>query len=205
MNRIVFIAAFFIGFVTPRIAAAQYFPQAEQSCLSAYGQTACGYGCLAAYGDVQCATQPDATCEAAYGQIACGFDCEAAYGQIRCAQTPNGICVAAYGEVTCFESQAGTQPWSCGSAGGATACGYGCIVYGNQLACAQDPSHSCTVTQAGFVTCGESAIVEQPECLSAYGQTVCGYGCEAAYGQVAFSSSPRGVRQAAYGQFECFP
>lgn len=42
-----------------------------------------------------------ATCQSAYGKTACGYNCVAAYGQLKCASHPSGRCVAAYGEVTC--------------------------------------------------------------------------------------------------------
>jgi hypothetical protein len=102
----------------------------QQECKSAYGTTACGFGCIAAYGEVKCAVQPGGACTAAYGQVTCwepapqtmyggygaalasecksaygttvcGYGCVAAYGTVRCAQQPGGACAAAYGEVTC--------------------------------------------------------------------------------------------------------
>ncbi|MBK9073082.1 MAG: hypothetical protein IPL79_19100 [Myxococcales bacterium] len=73
------------------------------TCLSNYGQTACGYGCVAQYGRVQCATTPGAQCIAQYGQIACGYGCVAQYGQVRCAQGPHGQCHAASGSISCFD------------------------------------------------------------------------------------------------------
>ena len=101
----------------------------QQECKSAYGVTACGFGCVAAYGEVKCAANPGGACTAAYGQVscwepapqnvygygpapasecksaygetACGYGCVAAYGTVRCAQQPGGACAAAYGEVTC--------------------------------------------------------------------------------------------------------
>lgn len=107
---------------------AQTYPQ--QECKSAYGTTACGYGCVAAYGEVKCAQQPGGACNAAYGQVscweppqeqrqygyvatqpsecksaygatACGYGCVAAYGEVKCASQPGGVCEAAYGQVTC--------------------------------------------------------------------------------------------------------
>lgn len=101
----------------------------EPQCVSAYGRTACGFSCVAAYGVVRCADTsagrceaaygkvecwdpapwvfsryrrvPQAQCISAYGEIACGYGCEAAYGEVACAGSPGGQCVAAYGEVTC--------------------------------------------------------------------------------------------------------
>lgn len=76
---------------------------AQSTCESAYGTTACGYGCVAAYGTIKCAQTPGAQCLAAYGQIACGFNCEAAYGSVQCARTPRGACVASNGALQCYD------------------------------------------------------------------------------------------------------
>lgn len=43
----------------------------QQECLSKYGKTVCGYGCVAGYGEVKCATRPGGVCQAAYGEITC--------------------------------------------------------------------------------------------------------------------------------------
>ncbi len=102
----------------------------QATCQSAYGQTACGYNCVAAYGTIKCSQVPEGSCAAAYGQVtcfdpprrhrgrfdgvrsecksaygmtACGYSCVAAYGVVRCAQSPQGTCVAQYGQVTCFD------------------------------------------------------------------------------------------------------
>ena len=80
-----------------------YAPRDAATCLSNYGQTACGYGCVAQYGRVRCAATPGAQCIAQYGQIACGFGCVAQYGQVRCAQTRYGQCHAASGSISCFD------------------------------------------------------------------------------------------------------
>lgn len=44
---------------------------AQAECLSRYGKSACGYGCVAAYGEIKCANNPNGTCTAAYGEIVC--------------------------------------------------------------------------------------------------------------------------------------
>ncbi|MFT6234403.1 MAG: hypothetical protein ACJAZO_004926, partial [Myxococcota bacterium] len=44
----------------------------DSSCLSAFGQTECGWSCAAAYGQVRCGLWPGASCKAAYGQVVCG-------------------------------------------------------------------------------------------------------------------------------------
>lgn len=103
----------------------------EAKCLSAFGKTACGWDCKAAFGDVKCADWPGGACEAAFGQvvcgphppayarhhgqkascvaafgqIACGWSCEAAFGKVSCASTPQGRCEVAFGEITCWDPQ----------------------------------------------------------------------------------------------------
>jgi len=104
---------------------------AQSECKSAYGTTACGYGCVAEYGVVKCAQRPGGTCQAAYGEVtcseggggyhhhhhhgytaqsecksdygttACGYGCASGYGEVKCSQHPGGQCQAAYGSVTC--------------------------------------------------------------------------------------------------------
>jgi hypothetical protein len=43
----------------------------KQECKSAFGTTACGYSCVAAFGEVKCAPEPDGVCTAAFGQVVC--------------------------------------------------------------------------------------------------------------------------------------
>lgn len=98
----------------------------QAECKSAYGLTACGFACVAAYGEVKCARTPQGVCTSAYGkltcwdpqpepspqaatclkrygEVACGYGCKAAYGQVRCASRPQGVCKAAYGRVVCSD------------------------------------------------------------------------------------------------------
>jgi hypothetical protein len=49
---------------------AQTIPKAQ--CISAYGQTKCGYSCVEAYGEIKCADWPGGACKEAYGEITCG-------------------------------------------------------------------------------------------------------------------------------------
>ncbi|MBT3224212.1 MAG: hypothetical protein HN348_34525 [Proteobacteria bacterium] len=166
---------------------------------------------------------PQPTCLSAYGTTACGYDCKAAYGQVACAPSPNGICTAAYGKVTCSGVTApqgrrprtpAAKPWpkaECRSAYGMTACGYNCVDAYGQLACASTPNGICKAAY-GRVTCFQvreraptSNLWPPQECMSAYGTTACGYNCKAAYGQVACASVPYGQCQAAYGEVVCGP
>jgi hypothetical protein len=100
-----------------------------KECKSAFGKTACGYHCIANFGQVKCAQTPQGACKAQFGQvvcwdppksarrgnqeqaeckaqfgkIACGYDCVANFGQVKCAQTPEGICKAHAGKVECWD------------------------------------------------------------------------------------------------------
>jgi len=172
-------------------------PRPPAECKSAYGKTECGYGCVAAYGEVRCAKTPEGRCQAAYGEVTCwdpeddgprrepdrrhgrrdalpdGAKCESAYGQTACGFD----CVAAYGEVKCAQSAMGV----CASA------------YGKVL-CWDPPSR----VRRAFRERGPKAA-----CETAYGKIGCGYGCTAAYGEIGCASAPGGVCEAAYGKVTC--
>jgi hypothetical protein len=134
----------------------------QQTCISEYGKTACGYHCIAGYGKVACAKTPmgatasacgitgywdppayvrrwyrdagpAASCLAAYGEIACGYDCTAEYGQVRCAVEPEAECLAGYGDI---------------------ACGYDCTAAYGEVACASTSDGVCTAAY-GDVTCSD--------------------------------------------------
>lgn len=162
------------------------------------------------------AAPPEASCTSAYGKTACGYDCVAAYGEVRCADVPWGACLAAYGVVVCGPS--GPAPRrrampkaTCQAAFGKIACGYGCVAAYGELACSPDPDGTC-VAAYGRVTCSAPAVPHRhhhhregakQECRSAYGQTACGYGCVAAYGAVRCAPTPDGACTAAYGKITC--
>ena len=44
----------------------------------------------------------------------------------------------------------------------------------------------------------------EPECVSSYGQTACGYHCKSEYGMVKCAQTPQGVCHAEYGQVKCW-
>jgi uncharacterized membrane protein len=67
---IIFLAFIEIASSYTSAVFAQEIPKAQ--CLSAYGQTKCGYGCEAWYGQIECAEWPGGACEASYGRITCG-------------------------------------------------------------------------------------------------------------------------------------
>lgn len=75
----------------------------EKECLSAFGQTVCGYNCLKSIAAIKCASDPGAICLESYGRIECGFDCKEAYGNIKCAKTSKGRCDVSFGQITCVD------------------------------------------------------------------------------------------------------
>ena len=164
---------------------------------------------------------PAPSCASAYGKTACGFHCVAEYGQIQCAKTPEGRCQAAYGKVTCWdpppaerhrghhrEREAGESEAhpgshrpraaaSCKSAYGKTECGYHCVAKYGKVACAATPEGACAAAY-GKVTCWDPPRqrprprreTPRASCLAAYGQIACGYDCTAAYGKVRCATTP---------------
>jgi hypothetical protein len=103
----------------------------------------------------------------------------------------------------------------CRSDYGTTVCGYHCVADYGVVRCASTPEGTCTAAD-GQVTCWDpterrhdrdredgDGDEPQSECKSAYGTTVCGYGCVADYGQVRCASHPGGTCAAAYGQITC--
>jgi hypothetical protein len=102
------------------------------SCVTSFGQTACGYWCVANFDQVQCAqtpfgscranegkvacwdppaaviatrraTTPRAVCESGFGQVSCGYHCIADRGVVRCAETPEGLCRSERDSVFCWD------------------------------------------------------------------------------------------------------
>lgn len=208
-------------------AALQVAAQPQQECKSAFGKTACGYHCMAAFGDVRCAEHPDGECRAAFGEVACGFDCKAAFGKVRCAPAPGGVCKAAFGDVVCSEEapqrgdawQGGGRGWrraraqlppeECKSAYGKTACGHHCVAAYGDVKCARTHLGACAEA-FGKISCGDPPrwVLADPDapamsCQTAYGKTACGYSCQAGYGEVRCADTPDGVCQAAFGKVTC--
>lgn len=192
------------------------------ACGVAFGDVQCGPpppdGWIWRYGD----PPPKAECKSAFGEIACGYSCIAAHGEVRCAQTPDGLCDSAFGDVTCWDPPywqgaayvgGPTLPQAdCVSAFGNTACGYNCVSGFGQVACAQWPGGTCT-TSMGRIVCGPAATEGwerwwrpgmQSECVTAFGETACGFSCVSAYGDVACARTPQGHCEASYGAIRCF-
>lgn len=75
----------------------------KKECLSAFGKTACGYGCVSGFGEVKCGQLPGMVCLASFGKVACGYGCAEGFGEVKCASEPEGVCQAAFGKVTCSD------------------------------------------------------------------------------------------------------
>jgi len=161
---------------------------------------------------------PQADCKSAFGKTACGFGCVAAYGLVKCAETPEGRCQAAYGEITCWDPPLVRRPrpyrgdraprpqGTCQTAYGKTVCGFDCASAYGELKCAQTPEGVCHSAYGQLVCWDPPRPVRRgikARCQSAYGQIACGYGCVTAYGKVRCANSPSGTCQAAYGDIVC--
>jgi hypothetical protein len=164
---------------------------------------------------------PGAACKSAFGKTACGYGCVAAYGDVKCAQTPEGRCQVAYGEITCWDPERDRPepyraprppergPWppaDCQSAFGKTACGYDCKAAFGELRCAKTPHGVCHAA-FGKLVCWDPPRplpgAAKARCEAAYGEIACGYGCLAAYGKIRCAQSPGGACKAAYGEVVC--
>ncbi|MBT8496501.1 MAG: hypothetical protein KJO07_25865, partial [Deltaproteobacteria bacterium] len=120
--------------------------------------------------------QDRASCVNAYGKTACGFDCKAAYGKVRCAETRFGVCAAAYGRVRCWDPprrairralrrQQRIPPARCTNAYGKISCGFECAAAYGKVRCGKRPGATC---KAGYgqIACGFG-------CVAAYGKVRC--------------------------------
>jgi hypothetical protein len=149
--------------------------------------------------------QPESVCLTQFGQTACGYDCKAAYGQVRCAQTAYGSCHAAYGQVGCGPAPVDNTPgrdWpraQCLARYGQIACGYDCKAGYGQVGCSPVPWGTCIAAFDG-VTCYQPApqlFVAAPiampptsQCIAGFGQRACGFNCVAERGVVACGPTP---------------
>ncbi|MBX7097226.1 MAG: hypothetical protein K1X89_05925 [Myxococcaceae bacterium] len=174
-------------------------------------------------------TGQQAQCLSKYGKTVCGYGCVADYGLIKCAETPQGVCKADSGKITCWDPPGfrGQQPYApalpepgrfgggrpaganCVTEYGKTACGFSCVANAGQVACAQTPYGAC-VSNYGKVQCWDppaSHCVQgsaKAQCISDYGKLACGYACVSAYGQLACAESPQGACRAEYGKLVCW-
>jgi hypothetical protein len=160
---------------------------------------------------------PAATCVTNYGQTACGYSCETNSDRALCAQTPFGECLASDGRVVCWDPPAAvivarrlkTPSAQCISSSGKIACGYHCLSHEGVLRCSQTPDGTCSV-QEGKVVCWDPPLdslgavfdpAEELSCMDAVEGRACGYrclatiahsGCGASRGD-ACKSEPEGV------------
>jgi hypothetical protein len=165
-------------------------------------------------------TPAQAECKSAFGKTECGYGCVAAYGEVRCAKTPEGRCQVAYGEITCWDPEDARPPHphrhrrvedprpgaTCQSAFGRTECGYDCKVAFGELRCAQTPLGVCHAAFGELVCWDPPRWVrgnQKATCQAAFGEIACGYACVAAFGKVRCASSPQGACKAAHGEIVC--
>jgi len=160
------------------------------TCITNSGKTACGYGCIAAHGEVGCAqtsagvcgaTDRDLICwdppdsvRAHYGDkaprpkcltrsgvIACGYQCAARdSGDVRCASTPDGVCVATSVKVTCWDPPVGAY-------------------------------------------CLDDKPLPRPKCVTIDGNAACGYGCASRSDEIECAQTPGGKCEILPDQILC--
>jgi hypothetical protein len=153
-----------------------------------------------------------AECLTSSGVTACGYHCVADYGQVRCAQTPQGACSLASDVVACWDPppvvrvvfgsrRMGPPRIDCVNTYGQTACGYDCIVSDDRVQCAQTPFGACLADQGNLVCWDPPAAVmlsrgiltPHAECIHNSGRVVCGYHCAAHHGDLRCAETPEGA------------
>lgn len=159
---------------------------------------------------------PVSQCVTAYGQTRCGYACTAEFGDVQCARTALGVCVAAGGRVHCWDPADdvvraySTQraPAECRTAYGMTACGWACRDAFGDVKCAATPAGTC-MEAGGRVSCFDPRVplpppvAVQSQCITQFGVTACGYGCMAALGQVRCARTPQGSCREVAGVVRC--
>jgi hypothetical protein len=157
-------------------------------------------------------------CLTQYGQTACGFQCLAAHGEVACAATPDGICDSGGGTVTCWDPPESVRSYyrdrvprpECRTRAGKTACGYRCQAKDNDVACASTPDGICGVSYDG-ITCWDPPVwawcgdrrMPRASCVTLDHQTACGYQCLARSGQVGCANTPSGSCTTERGNIIC--
>lgn len=136
---------------------------------------------------------PTASCVTTYGQTACGYSCEMNSDRALCAQTPFGECQASDSRVVCWDPPAAviltrgarTPAATCLASSGKIACGYHCSAYDGAVRCAQTPDGTCSVQQ-GKVVCWDPPLdslgavfdpAAELACMDAVDGRACGYRC----------------------------
>lgn len=157
---------------------------------------------------VTAVTQTTVACITNYGQTACGYHCLAAHGEVDCAQTPAGICSDVGVGVACWDPPewvrahygASVPPPECRVRNGSYACGYRCVAHGDEVACAQTPDGICDSSSRGITCwdpepstyCSDERPLPRPMCIMVDGRIACGYACEARAGRMACAATPGG-------------
>jgi hypothetical protein len=98
----------------------------------------------------------------------------------------------------------------CKTAFGKTACGFHCTAGYNDVQCSETPEGAC-IAGFGRVLCWDPprryrrlACENDPaECMAAFGDLACGYGCASGFGEVKCSPRPGGSCEAANGHVTC--
>ena len=120
----------------------------QGACEAAYGKVKCmdpGYG-----------VYEKATCITGYGDIACGYNCVSGYGEVACSRSPYGACDAAYGQVMCWDPAPWVQEKAeCKSGYGTIACGYHCVAAYGEVKCASTPNGFCRTANGTTIQCWE--------------------------------------------------
>lgn len=83
---------------------------------------------------------PPKQCLSNFGTSACGYNCIANFGQVRCSERPNGACHANFGQVVCWDPPSLRDPKAqCIANYGQVACGYNCRQYPGGVTCDSRP------------------------------------------------------------------
>ena len=136
---------------------------------------------------------PTPSCVTNYGQTACGYHCIANSDQAQCAQTPFGACRANGGHLVCWDPPAeviaarreATPVAGCIASNDRVVCGYHCDAYQGSMECSQTPDGACH-RERGIVVCWDppldtAAVPYDPAgeraCIGASDGRSCGFRC----------------------------
>lgn len=150
-------------------------------------------------------------CVTNYGQTACGYHCIAAHGHVECARTSAGICGTTSTNVYCWDppdwvralysrAEERVPRPSCVVRSGNIACGFGCTAQDSRVACATSPEGVCRSTGREILCwdpdpstyCSDAVSLLRPECITLDGAIACGYQCFTRNGQLACAKTPDG-------------
>lgn len=163
---------------------------------------------------------PPPRCITAYGQTVCGYDCSAVNGEVRCASTPYGACIATDQHVTCWDpapqlawaTNGRLQQARCVRNTNGVACGYACVTAYDDARCSATPFGACDADQ-GALVCADPPVPvvlahqgapPAMACMRLNGQIACGYHCVSANGEVRCASTPNGICQVTNSHVVCW-